>query len=169
MNKKLALVLILFGILAGSCTRQRITKNMPDDSASMKIASPPCIIYKTRSDYNNLVPVILTHDKSSISSYPGIKDIYYNQKLSYPAILSNGYLLDNRGIGPDVAFLNITYEDYSRMEKTPDVAELWKRIIDKDPLVEMYDCGPRSKYADPEAELNEIISSGAISKFKKLK
>ena len=102
-------------------------------------------------------------------SYPDIKDIYYNGKLSYPTVLSNGYLLDNRGIGPEVAFLDYTYEDYSKLNATPPASELMKHLLDKDPLSEMYQCGLRSQYNDIEQDLNTIISSGKLKTFKKLK
>jgi len=138
-------------------------------SIASSVPSPPCIVYKTRADYTKNVPVILSEDKSAIVSYPDVKDIYFKGSLSYPAILNDGFLLDNRGIGPEVAFLNITYEEYSAMQKTPSTSELMALILDKDPLTELYQCGIRSQYSDPEKELNEIITSGKIHSCKKLK
>jgi hypothetical protein len=84
-------------------------------------------------------------------------------------VLNDGFLLDNRGIGPNVAFLSITYEQYSKMVKTPSSEELFELIIDKDPLKEMYQCGNRSKYPDIENDLNTLISSGKLKSCKKLK
>ena len=133
------------------------------------VNSPPCIIYRTKSDYSMNVPVILSADKSKIVSYPDIKDIYYNGKLSVPTFLANGFLLDNRGIGLQVAFLDFTYEEYSKLSSTPPATDLMNILIDKDPLIEMYQCGRRSQYADIEQELNVLIISGKLNTCKKLK
>ena len=81
-----------------------------------------CTIYKTKGDYSRYVPVELTDDKTRISSFPDVKDVYLDGKLAMPTALTGGYLLDNRGIGPNVAFLSITYEEYSRIEEDPDLS-----------------------------------------------
>jgi hypothetical protein len=133
------------------------------------VPSPPCIVYKTRADYSKNIPVILSVDQTSIVSYPDVKDVYFKGNLAYPTALNDGFLLDNRGIGPKVAFLSVTYEQYSKMVKTPSSSELFELIIDKDPLIEMIQCGNRSNYSDIEKELNELISSGKIKTFTKLK
>jgi hypothetical protein len=133
------------------------------------VPSPPCIIYKTNGDLTKNVPVILSEDGTSIVSYPDVKDLFYKGALAYPTPLKEDFLLDNRGIGPQVAFLNITYESYSKLDKTPSPSELMALILDKNPLTEMYQCGSRSHYSDPEKELNEIISSGKLGSCKRLK
>ena len=154
-----------------SCTRHAT----PEGSSTVivkkgtGISSPGCIIYRTRTDYSNNVPVGLSEDKTKIVSYPDIRDIYYNGSLAVPTVLAKGFLLDNRGIGPNVAFLKYSYTEYSQLSSTPPVTELMKQLLDKDPLVEMYRCGPRSQYADIEKELNELIISGKLSGCKKLK
>ena len=121
---------------------------------------PHAFIYKTRKDYSKNVPVILSNDKTRISSYPDISDVYYNGKLAYPTALEDGYWLDNKGIGANVAFLNYTYEEYSKLPKTPSAKDLYKRIIDKNPLVKMVDCGVRYNYKDETAALNSLIKEG---------
>ena len=164
------LIYLFSGIVFVSCSRHAALEGSARTTGTgSRISSPPCIVYKTKADFFRNVPVILSSDKSRIMSYPDIKDIYYNGKLSYPTVLSNGYLLDNRGIGPEVAFLDYTYEDYSKLNATPPASELMKHLLDKDPLSEMYQCGLRSQYNDIEQDLNTIISSGKLKTFKKLK
>jgi hypothetical protein len=146
----------------------------PSGSASSvksqsKIPSPPCIIYKTRSDYSKNIPVTLSEDKTKIISYPDVKDVYYNGELAYPTQLNDGFLLDNRGIGPNVAFLTVTYEQYSQLDKTPSATDLFYSILDKDPVIVMYQCGSRIQYKEIVIELNELISSGKITSCNKLK
>lgn len=132
-------------------------------------AGPPVIIYKTNADYYDKVPVTLSEDKSDIVSFPGIKDVFYKGKLAYPTRLNKGYLLDNRGIDKNTAFLNITYEEYSKLEKTPSKDELYKMVLDKDPITEMYYCGSKYDYKDIVTELNDIIDEDMLTAMKKLK
>lgn len=139
------------------------------NNKAVSVSSPPCIIYRTRSDYSGNVPVILSGDKSRIVSYPDIKDIYYAGRLSVPTLLSDGFLLDNRGINAGVAFLSYTYDEYSKLSATPTATELMKKILDKSPLVEMYQCGQRSQYSNPVDELNAIIKAGDFKRCTKLK
>jgi hypothetical protein len=162
--------IILLSLCALSCSH----KGSPAAATgaknnSVSVSSPSCIIYRTRSDYSVNVPVTLSDDKTRIVSYPDIKDIYYNGRLSVPTLLSEGFFLDNRGIGAGVAFLSYTYDEYSKLASTPPAAELMKKIIDKDPLVEMYDCGKRSQYSNPEEELNAMIRAGDFKRCTKIK
>lgn len=130
---------------------------------------PPCIIYKTKADYHQFVPVSLSADKLTVTSYPDVADLRAQGKAAYPQALSGGFLLDNRGIGPDVAFLSITYDAYASQIKTPSADDLFKQLLDNDPLLEMYQCGNRYQYNDILLELNELIDSGKLSDCKKIK
>ena len=164
---KHGLTVVFLFLLMSSCSHK--TKPVSSGTGSTAIPGPPCIVYKMRSDYSQFVPVMLSEDKATITSYPGIKDIYYKEKLSYPTPLASDYFLDNRGIDQHVAFLNITYGEYSKLPSTPSAGELMKRILDKDPLTEMYQCGLKSQYGNIEKELNDIITSGRLKEFKRLK
>lgn len=169
----LVMTWFITALLVSSCK----STSVPTGSSTMNeqttvttaVPSPPCIVYKTKGDFNKYVPVILSSDKTKVISYPDVKDIYYKGEFAYPTELSKGYLLDNRGIGPDVAFLNYTYEAYSKLPKTPTATELYNQLLNKDPLTEMYDCGSRAAFADPVKELNALIESGALEDSKRLK
>ncbi len=163
---------ILPGLLFISCSSHTMpsgSSSSGSKSADVGLPGPPCIVYKTRNDYNHLVPVILTPDKSAIASYPGIRDVSSGNGFLYPTLLANGYLLDNRGIGPDVAFISYTYEEYSKLTETPDSKELYKLIVDKEPLLEMYNCGNKNKYNDLVKTLNDIILKEELHQFTRLK
>jgi hypothetical protein len=129
------------------------------------LARQPVIIYKTKADYSKNIPVNLSDDKKFITSYPDIKDIYYAGELAYPTLLAQGYLLDNRGIGPTVAFLDYTYEQYRELGQTPAADELMKHIIDADPLLELYSCSCKRD----TGILNDMILHDRLSECKKLK
>ncbi len=118
---------------------------------------PPALVYKTRADYSRNVPVILSEDKATIISYPHPEDIRTETGFPFPTVLHEGYLLDNRGIGMHVAFLSLTYEAYAALKQAPSVEELYKLIIDKDPLTELYDCGNKTALTRPAEQLNGLI------------
>jgi len=130
---------------------------------------PRVVVYKTSENYYLHVPVILSKDKKTVVSYPAPTDLFYNGDLAFPVKLENGYLLDRCGIGEGCAFLQWTFYEYSRLDKTPNQEELLKMILDADPLTELYDCGKRSNFRDIESELNQIIREGKLNQFKRIK
>ena len=147
----LAALLLLCGIPVQELMAQSIASaNMPE---------PPCIIYKTRHNYDKNVAVILSADKSKIISYPHPRDVFKNGTLCEPVRMARRYRLDRRGIGPNVAFLSITYEEYSKLQSAPSLEELEAMIIDRNPIKKMYRCD----FPDAEnriGELNQLIKKG---------
>ena len=166
----LSFSLIMISTLS-SCSRQSaksIEKSKQTISENISNAGPPCIIYKTKSDFDKLVPVTLNDEKSKIMSYPAISDIYYKVEFAYPTKLSDGFLLDNRGIDKNVAFLKLTYEEYSKLKKTPTKEELKKMIISDDPLIEMYDCGSKFEYKNLIEDIDNLIKNHELNKCRKM-
>ncbi len=131
---------------------------------------PPIIIYKTKKDYSAFVPVGLSEDKTKISSFPDPGDVVRADggKMRKPTELPNGYWLDNKGIGPDSAFLSISYETYAEYDTVPEVAMLWDHMLDSDPFTEMYNCGLRDDDAVLE-EIYSLVTEGRLEKCKRLK
>ena len=99
---------------------------------------PPAIIYKTTVNYNDNVPVIMNESRTEIISYPAPTDLRRSDGYCTPTPLSNGFLLDNRGINSNVAFTNYTYKEYAALENAPTMTELMSRIVNKYPLEIMY-------------------------------
>jgi len=132
---------------------------------------PSALVYKTKGDYFNRVPVILSVDKATIVSYPDPSDIRQGGvELALPTALRGGYLLDNRGINRRVAFLSMTYEEYAKLERAPSLEKLHALIIDADPLVELCDCGNKKAIPDLLNQLNSLIENGSLtSKCKVIK
>jgi hypothetical protein len=138
-------------------------------SSSPSQAVAPVFIYKTRNNYLDNVPVILSGDKKSIVSYPHPTDLKTGDTFLKPVRLKNGYLLDKKGINENVAFLKLTYEEYSKLNAPPDIKELRSLILDDDPLTELYYCGKRSDFDDIVKQLNREIKKGNLNTFKRLK
>ncbi len=158
---KLILAIILLFTL--SCNSNSKVSQAPTVSETEFIpvfaSGPPVLIYKTKANFDSLVPVILSDDKSEIVSYPHPDDLKSGNIFLFPSLLSGGYLLDNRGIGINVAFLKFTYEEYSKLENIPSLKELYSSIIEKDPLIELCNCGIKSAFTDVNSQVNSLIES----------
>lgn len=166
---KCYLVILIFmsGIVLSSCSSVK-KSNMNKNEGSVGVSSPPAIVYKTSGDYFNNVPVVLSADKKKIVSYPAQSDIRKGDDFVYPTKLSEGYLLDNRGISPNAAFLRFSYEDYYNMDNIPTAERLMEYIIDDEPFTEYYEVGKRNDYKDIAEELNTLIEGKKLKKFKNL-
>jgi hypothetical protein len=127
---------------------------------------PQTIIYKTRNDYAGLVPVMLSESKDEIVSYPHPSDVLRKGDSAYPTRLSNEYLLDNFGINSNVAFLRLTFIEYGQLEIVPSPETLFLFIIDKDPLLEMYNCGNKYAFRNGVNDLNLLIDRKELNKCK---
>ncbi len=142
MNKLVTIVLTIMLCSCGTSTKLPI----PDFDSG-----PDVIVYKTKADYFYFVPVSLSADGKTILSYPHPSDVFINGELGLPTKLKKGYLLDNRGIGPRVAFTKYTYIDYAALTLPPTPEELLESILDADPLEEMYNCGKKSELKNLDA------------------
>jgi hypothetical protein len=158
--------LLFFFLLANfSCKTNKKMAKVTTANKQETFMNPPVIIYKTKKDYFNQVPIGLSEDKKSVVSYPDKVDVYHSGKLATPTLLANGYLLDNRGISVNSAFLKYTYEDYSQFISTPTADNLFLQIIDSDPFTEIHFC----KCTRDTVELNRIIREGLSTNCKKIK
>jgi hypothetical protein len=128
----------------------------------------PIIIYKTKVDYSQNVAIRLSADKSKIISYPYPTDVFYKNMLAYPTKLDNEYLLDNLGININTAYLSLTLKEYSQYKEVPSLIELYNLIIDKNPLIEFYNCGNRQNLTNEIIDINNIIKEN-LDKCKCLK
>jgi len=168
-----AILIILVIGLMGCCTSKKAPQSQlagQPDSVAQFIPGPPALVYKTRGDYYHLVPVLLSEDKKEIISYPHPKDLIRGHGYMLPDSLSNGYLLDNRGIGANVAFLSLTYEEYANLPEVPTAEQLYDKILDRDPLTELCNCGLKTSFTDPVRQINELIGSGELqAKCKRVK
>ena len=138
---------------------------LSEKASAQSKAAPHVLVYKTKKNYNNKVPVILSEDKSKIISYPDPSDV---KNTPLPTKLKNGYLLDNRGIGANVAYLKMTYAQFAKLHQAPSLDSMYSMIIDKDPLTELCDCGNRYAMKDPVKEINALIKSGELKKVCKV-
>lgn len=156
------ILITIIGLLF-SCSNSKSTSNSKS-SSNAKV-----LIYKTKNNYNQNVPIILSNDKITIISYPHPTDLLVDGKLLLPTQLVDGFLLDNKGINLDVAFVDISYEEYSKLENAPNLEKLMNLILDNSPIIELYDCGFYSDFENLEDEINSIIKSNNLNKFLRIK
>jgi hypothetical protein len=147
--KGIALLIVVTFISCSQKTQVNDSQKMEEKEktgGTVVQPSPPVIIYKTKEDYSDKVPVTLSDDKTEIISYPDARDLIRNGELTLPVELHDGFLLDQRGIDQNVAFLSISYGTFTRAMRVYTVQQLYDLILDKDPLVEMYDCGHKNDF-----------------------
>jgi len=125
------------------------------------ITNPHVLIYKTKANYNKLVPVLLSEDKSEIISYPHPQDLIIGDDYSLPIILEKDYLWDQRGINANIAFLNLTYQEYANLKTIPSLNKLNELIIDNDPLIELCDCGIKTEALTKDL-VNKLIKEDKL-------
>ena len=143
-----------------SCTRKGVVNDF--DSSG-----PPTMIYKMREEsYKFLVPVMLSADRSKIIAYPSKQDLYKNNAYTYPTELIREYFLDNRGINAQTALLKLNYEMYLKLEDGFSANDLFVQIKDKNPFIELYDCGNRFKSKDEVKEINQMILKNKLKNCK---
>ena len=162
LKKTAAACLLGVCVLAAGCRSSQTPQVSPAGNVatirpagSVGIASPHVYIYKMKGDYSQLVPVVMDKSRTRIVSYPAPSDLKVGGRLVTPTPLDNGYWLDNRGISSDVAFLSYTYEEYSALPQAPSMQEMLDRIVDKDPLTVIVDCGRRADY---DGDLREAMN-----------
>lgn len=177
MNLKTVILAVGFCLTLCACSTRKavmtenpVAESEPLPTNMMNVVSPPVVIYKMRGDYARLVPVQLDA-RGQIISYPDPLDLRVGGKLSLPTPLHGGYWLDNRGITAGVAFVDYTYEEYSRLKEAPSKEELQRRIVDSQPLTEIRECGRRHDYdgRDLVDALNVMIDEGRFSITLKLR
>lgn len=146
------MVMIVVLAIITSCKTQKSVSNIQNMSAL-----PNVIIYKTKADYFDFVPITMSADKKEIISYPAPTDLKNESGLTYPAKLKKGFLLDNRGINENSVFTTITYEQYSKLKEPPTLQYFYTHIKDKNPFIEILNLGKRTEFKDLVNEVNVLL------------
>ena len=151
--KKLVLFSVILLMVACCSNKKQSVKNV-----DLLLATPNVIVYKTINDYTNNVAVIMDAERTRIVRYPAPIDVRHGDTYVAPIKLDNGYLLDCFGITKNVVFLDYTFEQYANFSQAPTLDEMMLHIIDKNPLVELWNCGKRAQYKTIE-DVNVVVKS----------
>jgi hypothetical protein len=160
------LIFSLTALLISGCSinrhKEKVTLINAEIANNEVVMIPPIVVYKTKNNYNNLVPISLSEDKKQIISFPHPKDLKVDGVLQTPSELHNGYLLDNRGIGQNVAFIKLSYREYANLNEAPSPEDLFNLIIDYDPLIFWCNCKRNNSNLNLESQLNEMIDNDLL-------
>lgn len=181
MNAKILKLSIIFLI---------IILDLSCDKIKNEDEYPGVSIYKTKSDYFNLVDIGMKDDRiyhtqhfwnPRYNSFNKMEILNNDTIYKYRYRLTEGYVLDGEaGVNDDV-FLNLTFKEYLNREIKNSVLgigayipddTLRKYILDKDPYTEFYQnrVDVKRLYIHDSLEINEIIKNGEIDKyFEKIK
>lgn len=154
---KTATIVLLLGLTAGCAGHKAATS--PGDAAER---TRPLMVYRTKQDLHDKVPVGLSEDRQHILSYPQPTDLLLDGKLRLPTKLAKNHWLDNKGVGLNTGFLRMTYAEYSALREAPPLAEMEAMLMDRDPLESLCDCGARGAMVDPVKEINGLLKKNSL-------
>jgi len=124
-------------------------------------SSRSIVVYKTNKNYYRQVAVTLNTDKTRVISYPDPSDI--RSFRPYPIRLKSQYLLDQRGIDSNVAFLKLSYRQYSKLKVAPEPNFILSNLIlDNDPILEFHIIEKYPPNSDVKQLLNQRIVNGVL-------
>lgn len=147
-------------VALASCSHPRPEASpAPTASASASAPAPAYIpkarIYKTNGDFAQLVPITLNAARTEVVSYPAPSDL----RDATPVALSDGWLLDRRGISYQTAFLTMTYAEYSALKQAPSRGQLLGLVKPDARITQIVEM-PFPYSPGCEAECNKLIASG---------
>lgn len=154
--KTTAIALLL--CLSAGCAGRKATAT----AEGMAERTRPLMVYRTKQDLHDKVPVGLSEDRQHILSYPQPKDLLLDGKLRLPTKLAKNHWLDNKGVSLNTGFLRMTYAEYAALQEAPPLAEMEAMLMDRDPLESLCDCGLRGTMADPVKEINGLLKKNLL-------
>ncbi len=112
------------------------------------------VIYKTKADYSQKVPVSLNRSGTNIAGFPSPYDLGEIRPLK----LDKGYFYYANGINSKTAFLDINYDDYKQLKEKLNLDYLETLLIKEQVFTEMYFC-PNIPANPTKEALNKKIHS----------
>ncbi len=164
--KQLLLPILSISLAACSSHKEQAAVSAPQSQPAVIGAKPlpaPTVnavamarIYKTDGDYADWVPVTLDSRHRRLVSYPAPSDL----AGAAPVRLSDGFLLDRRGVSGNTAFTRWTYREYAAMESAPSPAEIMEAIIPGARVTEIYQMPFPAGTPDAAARCDSLIAAG---------
>lgn len=113
---------------------------------------PKALVYRTNVLCPDKVVISLNPSRTAVQSFPAPTDV---SAASAPLSLGHGWWLDRRGMGPNPAFIDMTYEQYAALKAAPSPAELMNMVLPDVHVTEArrLDMTPAQALADTAAVL----------------
>jgi hypothetical protein len=159
----LSLSIVIFLVISAvSCRFSNKTAAKGSVFHPAYIPGPNAFVFRTRFDCSHLVPVTLNDSGTRILNYPAPSDVLaVGVENKVPIRLRKNYWLDNGSVGPNSAFLSISWEEFVKM-KDLSHTKLWPYVKYKNPFSEMYDCGLIGDRKEMEKAINRLIKDGKL-------
>lgn len=163
---KVSKAIILAALLAAGCNSQKegaAVVAAPSDftvgtnnSEMKKQASVAMMhIYKTNGDYERYVPVTLNASRTALVAYPSPADVAGSE----PVALTDGFLLDRRGVSSATAFTRWTYSQYAALPSAPSPDEIMSNLMPGAAVTEIYAMPFATGTPDAVERCNEQIAA----------
>ncbi len=123
---------------------------------------PGPYIAKTKSDYSKYVWIGMSTDKKMITSYPGPTDVNPNREQ---IVLHNGYYINSFAWGSNNVPIDVTIVDYAKMNDTLSLKQMEDLILDKNPYVELYDCGENYAAEFSQSRSDPLMRAAVVNKL----
>lgn len=131
--KRFPLVALCAAALMSSCSHKVAEPVQTPPTVAPRIiggdrqarALPRATVYRMAGDATAANVPVQIDAAGNIVSFPAPSDV----KGQEPIPLSNGYLLDRRGINMNSRFTRYTYAEYGALKSVPSIAELKAAII----------------------------------------
>lgn len=158
----MAIMLAMTGLL-GACSPKTTSTATPSAAPQPPAAEAPkasgyvlrAQIYRTSLPVDNRVPVILS-ESGQVQSYPAPYDVVGQE----PIKLTDGWLLDRRGISPNSAFTSYTYSEYAALKSAPSTGKLLNSIVPGKVVTIVRLPMTPSEAASDTTAVNALIRSG---------
>ena len=119
---------------------------------------PKAIVYRTDGNFYDKVPITLNADRTEVTSFPAPTDL---SERSMPLHLSDGWMLDRRGVGPNTVFTSYTYKEYMALPQAPSPTELLAHVIPGSGITSLVELPLTMTQASSDPKLcDEYIASG---------
>ena len=158
---KFLIKIIIISVVLLGCRATRKTKSSSFNVMDLKNV----VVYKSKSDYSNNVPIMYSKELGSIISYPAPTDVERFKELK-PIELSEGYLLDQIGVNLRTVYLEYSLDEYSEFREAPSLETMTKKILEYSPFVELYDIGQPNEKNNSIDKLNKLIKSGEMEAYR---
>lgn len=119
---------------------------------------PKAIVYRTDGNFYDNVPIMLNENGTEVVSFPAPTDL---SQQSMPLHLSDGWMLDRRGVGPNTVFTSYTYKEYMALPQAPSPTELLAHVIPGSGITSLVELPLTMTQASSDPKLcDEYIASG---------
>lgn len=171
--KSPSLIMLMLIVISCSTTKKNVEENTNGREEVAELTTikdrplsdvhyiPHAVVYKTNGNFNDNVPIQVSADGKTLISFPAPTDL---NSSSLPLVLTEGWLLDRRGVSVDTRFTSYKYSNYESLSSAPSVTDLLHSIIPNARIVEMIELPITTNEAvNDTTKVNQLIKNGFVN------